>query len=423
MNRLNEANSVQSFEVVFERAKLADGTVASIGVQSGRIAAISAQTPLGNAARRVDLENMLVVPGLVDGHLHLDKTFIGEAWKPHQPCTNGFNVHERVAFEKKLLAGAQPVEKRASALTELAIARGTMYLRTHVDIDADVGLRNLKSVLTVKERYRELITIEVVAFPQSGILASPGTAELMSEAVANGADLVGGLDPAGFDRSIEGHLDVVFGIAQRRGVGIDIHLHDPDMLGIFELQEIATRTKSLGMAGHVAVSHAYALGQVPTDTAKRVAHALAAAGVAIMTNAPGDRSFPPVNILREAGVLVFSGNDNIRDAWWPYGDADMLERAMIVGYCSGFYTDEELAFAFDMVSCNGASALRIPEYGLRCGAPANFVVLPARHVQEAVVARPRERSVYRAGKLIARNGRLMQKGPGSQNNSADAGRH
>jgi cytosine deaminase len=107
--------------------------------------------------------------------------------------------------------------------------------------------------------------------------------------------------------------------------------------------------------------------------------------------------------------LVFSGNDNIRDAWWPYGDADMLERAMIVGYCSGFYTDEELAFAFDMVSSNGASALRVPEYGLHCGEPANFVVLPARHVQEAVVARPRERSVYRAGKLIARNGSLCRK--------------
>src|SRR5258707_442382 len=140
MNRLSEANSVQSFEVVFERAKLADGTVASIGVQSGRIAAISAEAPLSNAAQRVDLENMLVVPGLVDGHLHLDKSFIGEAWKPHRPCTNGFNVHERVAFEKELLAGAQPIEHRAAALTELAISHGTLHLRTHVDVDAGLGL-------------------------------------------------------------------------------------------------------------------------------------------------------------------------------------------------------------------------------------------------------------------------------------------
>jgi cytosine/creatinine deaminase len=120
--------------------------------------------------------------------------------------------------------------------------------------------------------------------------------------LANGADLVGGLDPGGFDKSIQGHFDVVFGIAQRRGVGIDIHLHDPGALGITELEDIAKRTRALGMQGRVAVSHAYALGQVRIDTAKRVAYDLADAGVAIMTNAPGDRAFPPINILREAGV-------------------------------------------------------------------------------------------------------------------------
>src|SRR5260370_38571433 len=100
----------------------------------------------------------------------------------------------------------------------------------------------------------------------------------MAEAVASGADLVGGLDPAGFDRSIEGHLDVVFGIAERRGVGIDIHLHDPDMLGIFELEEIARRTKALAMAGHVTVSHANTLGQVATEISERCRHAPSAAG-------------------------------------------------------------------------------------------------------------------------------------------------
>jgi cytosine/creatinine deaminase len=236
----------------------------------------------------------------------------------------------------------------------------------------------------------------------------PGTADLMDQAITHGADLVGGLDPGGFDQSIEGHLDVVFGIAERRGVGIDIHLHDPGALGISELEDIAKRTKALGMQGRVAVSHAYALGQVPIDTTKRVARNLADCGVAIMTNAPGDRAFPPINVLREAGVLVFSGSDNVRDAWWPYGDADMIERAMIVGYCSGFYTDEEIRFAFDMVSVNGSAAMRIPDYGIRYGGLANFVALPAHHVQEAIMARPRERSVYRAGKLIAQNGEIYR---------------
>jgi cytosine deaminase len=404
-----KVRKVQDLDVIFERMRLADGAVASIGVQSGRIAAISSETISSSTAQRINLEDMLVVSGFVDGHLHLDKSFIGEDWKSHRPCTNGFDVRERVAFEKEQIATARPIEARAAALTELAISRGTMYLRTHVDIDAEIGLQNLRSVLAVKQRYRDLVTMEVVAFPQSGILASPGTADLMAEAIANGADLVGGLDPAGFDRSIEGHLDVVFGIAERHGVGVDIHLHDPDMLGVFELEEISRRTKALGMGGRVTVSHAYALGDVATDIAKRVADTLADAGVAILTNAPGGRPFPPIGILRDAGVLVFAGNDNIRDAWWPYGDGDMLERAMLIGYRSGFYSDEELGIAFDMISMNAASAMCIPEYGLRCGAPANFIALAARHVPEAVVARPAVRSVYRAGKLIARNGELLQR--------------
>jgi cytosine deaminase len=403
----DEGLNVGPFDVVFDRAKLCDGSTASIGVKNGCFASIARDAPLGAALSHVDLENMLVVPGLVDGHLHLDKTLIGEPWKPHRPCTNGFDVRERVAFEKELLAGASPVVKRASALIDLALSHGTMFLRTHVDIDPDVGLRNLEAVLEVKERYRNLMMIEVVAFPQSGIVASPGTADLMDQAIANGADLVGGLDPGGFDCSVEGHLDVVFGIAERRGAGIDIHLHDPGALGIFELGEIARRTRALGMAGRVVVSHAYALGQVEADIAKRAAHDLAEAGVAIMTNAPGDRSFPPINLLREAGVLVFSGSDNVRDAWWPYGDADMLDRAMIVGYRSGFYTDEDLKFAFDMVSCNGGAALRIGGYGIRCGTQANFIALPAHHIPEVIATHPQERSVYRAGKLIAQSGRLI----------------
>jgi cytosine deaminase len=404
---------MRRFDVIFERAKLPDGSTASIAVAAGKIAAISADAPIADGAHRIDLENLLVIPGLIDGHLHLDKSFIADAWKPHRPCSGAFNVHERVGFEKELLGKGLSVEQRAAALIELVLSRGTMHIRSHVDIDANVGLRNLEGVLAAKERYRHLVSIEVVAFPQSGILASPGTRELMVEALANGADLVGGLDPAGFDRSIDGHLDAVFGIAEQRGVGIDIHLHDPGMLGIFELEEISKRTMALGLNGLVAVSHAYSLGQVPIDIAKRTAALLAKAGVAIMTNAPGDREFPPIHVLREAGVTVFAGNDNIRDAWWPYGDGDMLERAMTIGYRSGFYTDEELAIAFDMASGSAASAMRIPDYGLSVGAPADFIAIEARHIQEAVVARPARRSVYRAGQLVARDGQFVAKQSGT----------
>lgn len=273
-------------------------------------------------------------------------------------------------------------------------------MRSHVMVDASVGLKSLETILAVREEYRGRIDIQLVAFPQSGIITCPGTAELLDEAFTLGCDLIGGLDPASFDRDSAAHLGVVFGIAERRGVGIDIHLHEPNMLGIFELEEIAARTRALGLQGKVDVSHAYALGEVPIDVVRRTAEKMASAGVAIMTNAPGSYPFPPVQVLRDAGVTVFSGSDNIRDSWWPYGDGDMLGRAMMIGYRSGFFTDDELRAAFDVVTEAGAKALGLGDYGLRVGATADFVALAAGHVPEAVVAVPKPRTVYKAGKRI-----------------------
>ncbi len=289
------------------------------------------------------------------------------------------------------------------------IANGATHLRSHVTVDASVGLASLETILAVREEYRGVIDIQLVAFPQNGIITCPETAELLDAAVGLGCDLIGGLDPASFDRDARAHLDVVFGIAEKRGVGIDIHLHDGDMLGIFELEEIATRARALGMQGKVAVSHAYALGDVPIDVARRCGERLADSGVAIMTNAPGNHPFPPVLELRQAGATGFGGSDNIRDSWWPYGDGDMLGRAMMIGYRSGFYTDEELGVAFDVVTRAGARALGLADYGLHVGAHAEFVTLDARHVPEAVVAVPKRRSVYKAGRCIARDGRLVGK--------------
>jgi cytosine deaminase len=404
----NGGAAVQDFDLILDQARLPDRSLASIALRDGRIAAIVPDpATLGPAASRENLAGALVIPGLVDGHIHLDKGFIGDRWKPHRPCTAGFDVRERVAFEKELLATAAPMETRAAALIALAAAHGTTHMRSHVDIDAGIGLRHLECILAVREAHRDLMTIDLVAFPQSGILASPGTAELLDAAIAAGAGVVGGLDPAGFDGSIDGHLDVVFGLAERHGAKIDIHLHDAGMLGIFELEQIASRTRALGLGGRVVVSHAYALGDVPLDTVRRTAAALAEAGVAIMTNAPGARAFPPVLALRQAGVLVFSGSDNVRDAWWPYGDADMLARAMMVGYRSGFNTDEELEIAFDLATASAARALGIADHGLRPGAAADFVVVAAEHVPEAVVTHPPRRAVYKGGRLVARDGSLV----------------
>ena len=396
-------------DTLFTNAKFADGSIRDIAVANGRIAAVApAGTQIPAAVPSHDLGGALLVAGFVEGHIHLDTSFYGDAWKPHKPYSNGFNVHERVAFQAQNFAEAAPTEVRARNQLELCIGHGSTQMRSHVTVDGTIGLKSLEKILAVREAYRDIIDIQLVAFPQSGILQSRGVPELLDEAIAMGADLVGGLDPASFDRDVEKHLDVVFGIAGKRGVGVDIHLHDNGTLGIFEIEQIAARSRALGMGGQVVISHAYALGDVATEIVKRTADVLAESGVAIMTNAPGRRPFPPVALLREAGVTVFGGSDNIRDSWWPYGDGDMLGRANMIGYRSGFNTDDELKIAFDAVTAAGAKALRLEGYGLQVGDKADFVTLNAQHVPEAVVAIPRGRSVYKNGKLVARDGRLVR---------------
>jgi len=395
-------------ETLFTNAKLADGSFKDIGVAGGRIVSIAPAGTSGEAGHCVDIAGALLVPGFVEGHIHLDTSFYGDRWIPHKPCTDGFDVHERVAFQAENMAMAAPMGERARKQLELCVANGSLQMRSHVMVDGSVGLTSLETILKVREDYRDIIDIQLVAFPQSGILSSPGTPELLDAAIGFGADLVGGLDPASFDRDLNGHLDVVFGVAERRGVGVDIHLHDFGTLGAFTVEEICARTAALGMQGRVVISHAYGLGDLDADAARRIGAKIAAAGISIMTNAPGDHVFPPVALLRAEGVNVFSGNDNIRDSWWPYGDGDMLGRAMMIGYRSGFYTDEELSAAFDVVTAAGAKALGLEGYGIAVGAKADFVTLDAEHVPEAVVAVPKGRRVFKAGRLVAENGSVVR---------------
>lgn len=381
-------------ERVFTNALLPDGTRGDLAVCAGRFVAIGPALAVGEGAEKFDLDGRLVLPGFVDGHIHLDKSFFGEPWQPHRPVGS---LRERLAAEKAMLAEVRPVGLRADALIGQAASFGTVAMRSHVDVDATTGLSHLHAVMEVREKWRDRMHIELVAFPQAGILSSPGTADILESAIREGAEVVGGIDPEGMDGDSEGHLRVVFGIAERHGARIDIHLHEAGMPGIAQLHRIAARTQALGLGGRVTVSHAYALGDVTEEVLGGIARALANAGVAIMTNAPGDRAFPPIRRLREYGVRVFAGNDNIRDAWWPYGNGDMLQRAMLIGYRSGFYTDEDLHLALAMATTEASAGLGLDGHGLKVGAQASFVALRSPNAAAAVAAPPSERIVVHRG--------------------------
>lgn len=384
------------FDQLFINAIGPDGTPLELAVAGGRFAAIGPALPRCDGVEQIDLGGQLVLPGLVDGHIHLDKSFVGDRWHPYRPA---HTLRERLSIEKQELAAAPSIVERADALVAQAAAFGTVAMRSHVDVDATTGLDHLHAVNAVRERWRGIVDIELVAFPQAGVQSCPGTAQLLDAAMREGAQVVGGIDPDTLDGDSTGQLDVVFGIAERHGAKVDIHLHEPGLGGIEQLRRIAERSRALGMHGRVAVSHAYALGEVDTAQLERIATTLADAGVAIMTNAPGDRPFPPVRQLRAAGVEVFLGNDNIRDAWWPYGNGDMLQRAMLLGYRSGFRTDEELCTALQMATGAGARVLGLQGYGLAVGNEATFLVLDAPNAAAAVAGVPCRRGIVRRGRL------------------------
>jgi len=390
--------------VRFANATLPDGSRCNIDVEGGRIAALLPASPATPDA--VDLGGTIVLPPLVDGHIHLDKTLLGLPWVPNQAAGN--QVSDRIEAERRVRAARTvPEFETGSNLVRQVIASGTLHMRTHVDVDNQLGLRNLHEVLKIRDHFRELVTIEIVAFPQSGILRSPGTAALLDEAIAQGADLVGGLDPVGIDGDLDAHLDTVFAIAERRGVGVDIHLHDGGEAGLSQILAIAERTEASGLQGKVAVSHAFALGSVSIDRVTRAADVLARAGVAIMSHGPGGATIPPLKLLGERGVEVFGGSDNIRDAWSPFGNGDMLERAMLIGYRANFRHDEELALAFDMVTAAAARVLGLADYGFKVDGPADFVTVEATTLAEAVATRKRRNLVVKSGRIVARDGVLV----------------
>ncbi len=378
---------------LFRNALLNDGRQRDFAVSAGRFVDV---TEITDTSEVVDLEGLLVLPGLVDGHIHLDKSFVSDRWRPHEPANN---LRERIAIEKRLLAEALPIADRAEALIMQAHAFGTIAMRSHVDVDATTGLANLHAVMDVCTKWKDRVSIELVAFPQSGILTCSGTADILEAGIREGAQVIGGIDPSALDGDADKHLDIVFGIAERHGVKVDIHLHEHGCGGIRQLERIALRTAALGMAGRVTVSHAYALGEIAMEKVKPVAAILADSGVAILTTAPGDRAFPPIALLKAEGVLVFAGNDNIRDSWRPYGNGDMLQRAMLIGYRSGFYTDEDLSLALQMVTTEAARALSLENYGINIGNEATFMILDAANAAAAVAAPPMGRIVVRRGEI------------------------
>jgi cytosine deaminase len=381
------------------------GAPADVLLRAGCIAAVgpALAAPAGCAVEEGG--GALLLPGLVESHTHLDKTMWGMDWYRNEV---GPRLTDKIDNERAWRAASgHDAGAQSRARAGAFLARGPRCGRTHVDVDTQAGLRHVEGVLRTRAALQAVQRIQVVAFPQSGLLGRPGTAELLEAALAAGADVLGGLDPCAIDGDPVRSLDTLFAIAERRGAPLDIHLHEPGAMGAFSLGLVLERTAALGLQGRVAVSHGFCLGDVPEAEGRALLERMARLGVALVTSAPPSRSVPPLKMCLEAGVVVAGGNDGIRDAWTPYGSPDMLERAMFIGLRHNLRRDDEIALALGCVTQAGAQACGFSDYGLAPGCRADLVLVDAQTVAHAVVARPVRRLVVSGGRVVARGGELI----------------
>jgi cytosine/adenosine deaminase-related metal-dependent hydrolase len=396
----------------------AGGDPVDVVIQGGRIAAIGADAGGSVAASvpRVDGRNGVLLPALADVHAHLDSTGLGLPFRPHTapPGLAGLIENDRANWR----SAGDDVATRAIRTLGATIASGATFVRSHAQVDTDCGLERLEGVLAAKAAHAGRCHVQVVAFPQSGIVRDRGTADLLHAAVLAGADLIGGIDPCGFDRDPVGHLNIVFGLAERHQVGIDIHLHESGELGAFTFELIAERTAALGMRGQVTISHAFGLSSVDAARQAALVELLATNDIALTTVAPGNREPLPLDALRAAGVRVGLGQDGIRDYWSPYGNGDVLERAWQLAFRSGVRYDDLIEQCVDVASRGGRSVvdggpwsaepmLADARSGLAIGAPAELVVVAADTVTAAVMDHPPRTLVVHQGRVVAADGAII----------------
>lgn len=356
-----------------------------------------------------DAQGAIAIPGLVEAHTHLDKTVMGMGWYENTVGTDLRAMIDNERAERRRL-GLDPARQSLRHALAL-VGNGTTHVRSHVDIDTDHGLAMLEGVLDTRDRLQGVLEIEIVAFPQSGLMIRPGTADLLDAALRAGADLVGGLDPCGIDRDPKGHLDTIFALADRHGRGIDIHLHEAGELGAFSLEMILERTRALGMRGRVAVSHAFCLGMPDHARVEGLIAALADQDVAILTTGAPSREVPQVKRLTAAGVRMGAGCDGVRDTWNPWNRPEMLDRARIVALRNNLRSDADVALALAVCTTGGAAVMGVAGHGLTPGCRGDLALIGGETLAQAVVDGGPVRLTVKGGRITARDGRALMEAP------------
>jgi cytosine/adenosine deaminase-related metal-dependent hydrolase len=373
------------FHIKIENGKIIDKQKSSFTIPSGE--------------KTADGKGLLAVPTFKEMHNHLDKTYLSLDWKA---CVPVKNLEERLrleALELDELVGT--AKQRASKMIELLLSKGSTHIRTHVNIDPYIGLKNLEGVKAALEDFSDKLTYEIVAFPQHGLLRE-NVIPLMKEAMRSGAHLVGGLDPAGIDRNIEKSLYETMNLATEFDADVDIHLHDGGHVGFYTIDKLAEMVEEAKWHNRASVSHAFSLGDVPAPQAEDVATKLSELGMSIMSTIPINRVFPPIDLLDRKGVNVYLGCDGFYDSWSPYGTGDLLEK--VTRYSELFRKSDELSLAQSLKFATGGPTPLNKDGEVAwplVGDEANIVLVNATCTAEAVARTPKREAVIFKGTVVA----------------------
>ena len=399
-------------DLAIRNASLPDGRIGQdVLVDAGRITAVGPALA-ATARETVDAQGCLLSPPFVDAHFHMDATLSYGLPRVNASGT----LLEGIALwgELKPQLTEQAIVERALAYCDWAVAKGLLAIRSHVDV-CDPRLLAVEALLHVREQVKPYLDLQLVAFPQDGVLRSPGALGNLKRALAMGVDVVGGIPH--FERTMADGAEsvrILCELAAEQGRLVDIHCDETDDPLSRHIETLSFHARRLGLQGRVTGSHLTSMHSMDNYYVSKLIPLIAEAGVAAIANPvinitlqgrhetyPKRRGMTRVPELMAAGVKVAFGHDCVMDPWYSLGSADMLEIAAMGLHVAQMTSQAAMRACFDAVTATPAKILHLDGYGIEPGARADFVLLQARDPVEAIRLRATRLQVFRSGKRIA----------------------
>lgn len=398
------------YDLVIENCRLrgSPSSPVDIAVADGRVVAIGAALPR-NSRERFDAAGSLATESFVNGHLHLDKVYTlqmagGDALGSYTGASMGaaMTAIEQASRVKDRYDEGWILDNVRRAL-DLAVRFGTTHIRAFADTDTKARLEGIKALLRAREEYADRIVLQVVAFPQDGVVRDPGAEEWVRRALDLGADVVGGIPWIEYTEADErAHVDRMFALAVEYDAGVSMLLDDAGDPGLRTLELLATRTIEEGWEGRVTAQHARAMALYPEPYYRKIEHLLKRARMGLVSDPHTGPLYARVKDLYAAGVAVALGQDDVSDAYYPFGRCNMLEVAFLAAHLMWTTSMDDIKMLYDLVTTNAARALGIADFSLAAGNPANLVVLDASSELDALRNHEAPKLVVKDGKVVSR---------------------